>query len=562
MNGLASPSSLVGLLKPCSRRIAVQLLGIAAASCFGAAYPYFSGRLVDAVVRRDAHAATVSGAALAVSIIVATVIWTVNRRSVVRLAADFAHIVRQRVFRKLALVDLATIAALSDVRARTRVDSDVKCLTDSLDNCLLPLAAAVIQLTVLLGAVIALSVPMFVALVLSLVPLFVLSRFDARASQRAAEEAAAAGDRLASSIATHLSFGGVLRARAFGRTVEDGAAFAGDSLLLRDAAARIQERGAVRVLITQSVSAMVTLAILLVGIQLVMRGQVSVGVLVAFITYQQLVSEPILQLARAPNQLASLRVSARRVEELLRLPEPAAGRYRPPGEWISLRDVTYRYPDGTVGIENVSLDIRRGERIAIVGPSGSGKSTLAMVIQGLYTPQSGVVLIDGLRLQECEQRSVREMFAFDATGVSFVPGTVRRNITYGAPSDDVQRCARAARDAHADDFVEALPDGYETLLDDGRHGFSAGQLRRLGVARALAAKRPFLVLDEPTGPLDAATAKALFERLRSGPGGYIVATHDLEALECFDRIVVMAQNAIAYEVGPPQREQPTAGVAE
>jgi ABC-type multidrug transport system fused ATPase/permease subunit len=131
-----------------------------------------------------------------------------------------------------------------------------------------------------------------------------------------------------------------------------------------------------------------------------------------------------------------------------------------------------------------------------------------------------------------------------------VPGTVRENISYAAPDDDPARCAAAARDAQAADFIEALPSGYETRLDDGEHGFSTGQVRLLGVARALAAKRPFLVRDEPTGRLDPASGNALFERLGSVAGGYVIATHDLAELEHFDRVLVMADNTIAYETNP------------
>jgi len=550
--------SLRALARPYTARAIFAIAGLCVTSVLGAAYPYFSGRLIDSVVQRNALAALAYGGASTGAIIAAALVWTVNRHAVVRLAADFADGVRRSVFAKLAEADLATVAAISDARARTGVDSDTKALTDSLDAFLVPVVAAFIQLAVLLAAVAWINLPLFGALVAGLVPLFMLSRFDARAMRETAEQAAGAGDRFAASVATYLSFGGILRARAFGRTVHDQAAFEADSLALRDAAACVQERGAVRVLITQSVSALLTLAILAVGIALVANGQLSVGALVAFITYQQMISEPITQLARAPQRLASLRVTARRIEQLLALPDVPNGEYRPVGHTISLRDVTYCYPDGTVGIEHVSLEIRRGERVAIVGPSGSGKSTLTMVIQGLYAPQDGEVCYDGVPARACDRASVRELFAFDAAGAAFVPSTVRRNIAYAAPDDDPARCAAAARDAQAADFIEALPDGYETRLDDGEHGFSSGQLRRLGVARALAAERPFLVLDEPTGALDPAIGSALFERLQSVAAGYIVATHDLDELKRFDRVLVMADNTIVHETHPASRRRVSA----
>lgn len=549
-DGAPAAGSLRDLARPYAARAIFVLVLLGLTSFLGAAYPYFSGRLIDAVVQRDARLALANGGALTLAIIAAALVWTVNRRGVVRLAADFAHGVRRRVFAKLAEADLATVAAVSDARARTRVDSDVKALIDSVDLFLVPVAAALIQLTVLLVAVALISLPMFVALLVSIVPLFLLTRFDTRATRQAAEQAGGAGDRFAASVATYLSYGGILRARAFGRTAQDRTEFEAGSLALRDAAARVQERGAVRVLVVHSVSALVTFAILAVGIGLVVNGQVSVGALVAFITYQQMISEPITGLARAPQQLASLRVTARRIGQLLALPDPPNGDYHPAGHSITLRDVTYRYPDGTVGIAHVSLEIRRGERVAIVGPSGSGKSTLALVIQGLYVPQEGEVCYDGVPAQRCDRASVRALFAYDAASTAFVPGTVRQNIRYAAPDDDPARCAAAARDAQAAEFIEATPNGYDTRLDDGEHGFSTGQMRRLGIARALAAGRPFLVLDEPTGPLDPQIGSALFERLGSVAEGAIVATHDLAELERFDRILVMADNTIARDTQP------------
>jgi ABC-type multidrug transport system fused ATPase/permease subunit len=560
MNGrLRAPGSLRALVRPYTARALATVAGIGVMSAFGAAYPYFSGRLIDSVVQRDALAAVTNAGAFTVCIIAAALLWTIDRYALVRLAADLGHDLRRHVFTKLVSTDLATVAAFSDARARTRVESDVKTLTDSLDTLLMPLAAAVIQLVALLVAVAWINLPLCGALLASLVPLFMLSRFDAGSTREGAERAAAAVDRFAAGVATYLSFGGILRARAFGRTAHDGAVFDEDSFALRGATLRMQQRGATRVLLVHSISAIITFAILVAGIEFVVNGHVTVGALVAFIAYQQMIWDPISRLARAPHQLASLRVIARRVDELLAQPELPNGHRRPAGHCITLRGATYRYPDGTIGIQNVSLEIRRGERIAIVGPSGSGKSTLAMVIQGLYLPQDGELCFDGVPADACDAAHLRDLFAYDAAGAAFVPGTVRRNITYAAPDDDPLHCAAAARDAHAADFVEALPDGYETLLDDAEHGFSTGQLRRLGIARALAAKRPFLVLDEPTGPLDPATASALFESLRSAAGGYVVATHDVGELVHFDRVLVMANNTVVYEMrasAPKQRRIP------
>lgn len=547
MSALAA-GSLRALARPHAARGAVTLVVLVGMSFLSVAYPFFSGRLVDSVVHRDASAALLNGAALTGFAILTTVAWSFSQRSLVRLLAKLADDVRRAVFAKFAAADLAAVAAVSDARARTRVDADVKALTDSLEGFVAPGATALVQLLALLAAVAAIDVRLLGAILLSLVPLYVLGRFSARTTRETVEATAAATDRFAASVATYLSFGGILRARAFGRTARDGAAFDADALALRTATVRFNDRSTTRILLTMSASALVAFAILVVGIELVVNGQLSVGALVAFIGYQQMISGPMARLARAPQQLAALRVTVGRIDQMLALPDVRGGDRRPPGRTISLRDVTYRYPDGTIGIEHVSLDIRRDEKIAIIGPSGSGKSTLAMVIQALYVPEAGEVSFDGVPAQACDRAHLRELFAYDGVGAAFVPGTIRENIAYAAPDDDPAHCAAAARDAQAAEFIEALPDGYETRLDDGEHGFSTGQLRRLGIARALAAKRPFLVLDEPTGPLDPVSGGALFAHLLSADAGCVVATHELDELDGFDRVVVMANNTITHEM--------------
>lgn len=232
---------------------------------------------------------------------------------------------------------------------------------------------------------------------------------------------------------------------------------------------------------------------------------------------------------------------------------------------IVLDRVTVRYPGaGRAALEEVSLRVGAGERVAVTGPSGAGKSTLLLVVAGLVAPVSGRVLVDGVDLAELDPVAWRRRLGWVPQRPHLFAASVADNIRLGDPAAGPERVVEAARAAVADGFVGEMPQGYATVLGEGGAGVSAGQRQRLAVARAYLAGGPVMLLDEPTARLDVASERALVEgaaRLLEGRTALVVA-HRPALLSLADRVVRLQDGRLSEPVSEPVSGRGRSGVVE
>ncbi len=204
---------------------------------------------------------------------------------------------------------------------------------------------------------------------------------------------------------------------------------------------------------------------------------------------------------------------------------------------IGFEDVNFTYPDGHVALEEVNFIVQPGTRVAFVGRSGAGKSTVFNLLPRLYDPSSGTISIDGVPIRELTLQSLRDQIAVVSQDSVLLTGTVAENIGFGRRDADRAAIEQAARDAAADDFIRALPRGYDTRIIPSEASFSGGERQRLSIARAILRDAPILLLDEPTSALDAeseATIRAALDRLESGRTTLVIA-HRLSTILDFGR---------------------------
>jgi ATP-binding cassette subfamily B protein len=218
------------------------------------------------------------------------------------------------------------------------------------------------------------------------------------------------------------------------------------------------------------------------------------------------------------------------------MPERASGAIR-------FEDVGFAYPTrpDTTALGPVSFSVRAGERVALVGPSGGGKSTVFALILRFYDPQSGRVLIDGLDIRHCDPLEVRGAIAIVPQDPVIFAASVTENVRFGRPDATIEAVRDACVAAHALEFVERLPQGFDTDLGERGVKLSGGQRQRLSIARALLADRPILLLDEATSSLDAESERQVaqaLERLARGRTTLVIA-HRLATVRNADRIIVM-----------------------
>ena len=287
----------------------------------------------------------------------------------------------------------------------------------------------------------------------------------------------------------------------------------------------------------------------------VISGQTSPGELAAFVFYSLLVglaagaiSEVIGELQRAAGAAARIFELLQTRNELPPVPEAVQHLNQPVRGELAIESLGFHYPsrpDRQV-IDNVSVSIRAGETIALVGPSGAGKSTLFDLLLRFYDPDNGQILLDGVDTRRLSLQELRQCFALVPQNPALFHGTIADNIRYARPDATDENMIEAARIAHAHDFIQSFPQGYDTRLGDGGIGLSGGQKQRLAIARALLANAPVLLLDEATSALDAESEYLIQQAM---PGlmsnrTTLVIAHRLATVRHADRIIVLDEGRV------------------
>lgn len=310
---------------------------------------------------------------------------------------------------------------------------------------------------------------------------------------------------------------------------------------------------------------LITLVILLVlgavGVMLwvggmdVIAGRISAGELAAFVFYSLIVGGAFGTLSEVIGELQRAAGAAERIAELLRseniiqppiqglvtLPERVKGN-------LVLQDVRFSYPSRpqSYAVDGLNLTINAGETLALVGPSGAGKSTVYDLLLRFYDPMEGRILLDGVPLTQLDPLDLRRCFALVSQTPALFFGSIEENIRYGRPTATLAQVQEAAKIAYAHDFIEQMPNGYQTHLGDAGLGLSGGQRQRLAIARALLVDAPILLLDEATSALDAQSEHLIQQALPSLMKNRttLVIAHRLATVKNADRIAVMDQGKV------------------
>ncbi|HKF81237.1 MAG TPA: ABC transporter ATP-binding protein [Thermoleophilaceae bacterium] len=545
---------LLALLRPYRRRVVLGLISLVLATGASLVPPYLAGRAIDDGIRRgDKGALTVI---LLLFVAAALVNWGatyaqtylvswVGQRALQDLRSTlFEHLQRLSVgFYERNKAGVVISRITNDVQALDQLVTDGVVTLFSSSLTLIGTAAILVALDPALALVTFLSFPILLAG-------SVAFRIASASAYRLTREKIAL-------VTAYLqeTLSGVRVVRAFGQEHRHEERFADLNDENRDANMRTVYLNAAYFPAVELLSAVATAAILIYGGNQVVDGNVTIGVLASFVFYLTTFFDPIQQLSQLYTTYQAGMAALDKIFDLLDEEPQITDRpdAREPGTIrgeLRFEDVSFSYDEGkSFALRNLSLTVPPGQTVALVGATGAGKSTFAKLVARFYDPTSGRVLLDGNDLRDLPQRSLRSQLGIVPQEGFLFSGTIRDNIAFGRPDASEEDVLAAARAVSAHDFIERLPDGYDTEVGERGGHLSAGQRQLVAFARAAAADPRILILDEATSNVDVRTESQIEHGLRRLLAGRtaIVIAHRLSTIRGAGRIVVLEHGRIAEQ---------------
>lgn len=390
-------------------------------------------------------------------------------------------------------------------------------------------------------------IPLFTFPLLFIVYNFLQRRLKAQVRQLRKKEG-----KIASQLVENLAIMPVIQ--AFGREEYEAQRFDAENNQNLESGVRIAQLGAALNRTIAIVSEMGLAAVVFLGAWMALRGSMTPGDVLIFITYVRTMYKPVRQMVKMSTKLNSAWVAGQRIAEVLDM-EPeihdkpdAMVAHDLRGE-IHFERVAFHYKAEQPVLYNVNFTVEPGQRVALVGPSGAGKSTITSLLLRLYDPKIGAIRIDGVDLRDYDRASLREQIGLVLQDSMLFGATIRENICYGKPDASQAQVETAARQAHIHEFIMMLPKGYDTPIGEAGSTLSGGQRQRIAIARALIKKPSILILDEPTSALDAESKALVDETINhlQGDKTIIVIAHQLSSIQGFDNIIVMEHGRVVEQ---------------
>jgi ATP-binding cassette subfamily B protein len=349
-------------------------------------------------------------------------------------------------------------------------------------------------------------------------------------------------------------FGGHIVMKAFNGEEESIHTFEGYNDTLYSSAWKSQFLSGLMMPVMTFVGNLGYVGVSILGGWLAIRQLITVGDIQAFIQYVRSFTQPITQIANISNVLQQTAAAAERVFEFLEEEEEAPETENPitldhAEGWVAFKDVQFGYEPETIVINNLSLDVQPGQRIAIVGPTGAGKTTIVKLLMRFYDINSGEITVDGQNIRAFSRHDLRKMFGMVLQDTWLYNGSIMENIRYGRLDATDEEVIEAAKAAHVDHFVRTLPEGYSMVLNEETSNISQGQKQLMTIARAILADPDILILDEATSSVDTRTEVLIqqaMEKLMENRTSFVIA-HRLSTIRSADLILVMNDGDIVEQ---------------
>nr|MSZ44089.1 ATP-binding cassette domain-containing protein [Actinomycetota bacterium] len=554
-----SMSLLGSIIRPVRNRLWGSLFLVIGAQGLRVSMPFLMAVAIDtalpAAVKGDLNPLwSISGAYLAAAVVSSALIAFFVRYAA-RINQDIMFALRGRLFRHTQKLSVQFHETYTSGRVISRQTNDLDSIMELLNSGGNEMIAGLLYMIFAAIALILLDAPSFAIMVISFIPLWFLTRwFQKMTRLNYRKTRVASAKQIVHFVETMTGIRAVKAFRKeraneekFGELVEDYRSVNAKVIQLFG----IYDPGLI--LIGQVTTAF----ILLYGGLRVMEGTLGVGVMMAAMLYARRFYDPMEQLAMFYNSFQSANSGLEKISGVLQ-EEPSVA---DPAEPVEIKDskghiefegVRFSYGDGKEVLHEFSLDIPAGQTIALVGTTGAGKSTLAKLVSRFYDPTTGIVRLDGVNLRDIRDEDLRNAIVMVTQEAYLFSGSVADNIALGKPDATIEEIRDAARAVGADEFIMALPDGYDTDVNKRGGRVSAGQRQLISFARAFIASPRVLILDEATASLDIPSERLVQHGLKTLLAGRtaIIIAHRLSTVSIADRVLVMEHGRIIEDDTP------------
>ena len=551
-NSKSTMRRILILIKPYRLRMCLGILLAIVVVITTLLLPILTGKAVDTILGKD-HVNFEKLAKIIIQMILAMMVTSVaqwlmsaiNNSVVYRMIRD----IRMQAFDKLQRLPISYIDGNSHGDIISRIINDVDQFSDGLLLGFSQLLTGV--LTILLTLVFMFSVSIRITLVVILVTplsMFVAAFIAKKSYVHFKNQSTRRGEM--TGIVDEM-VGGISTIKAFG--VEEMAldSFEQADENLRDAYVKATFFSSISNPATRFVNALVYAGVGITGAFLAISGYISVGQLASVLSYAQQYTKPFNDISGVVTELQNSIACAARVfalideSEIVADPENAVELKNVEGN-VKLENVEFSYVPDKKFIDNLNIDVKKGQRVAFVGPTGCGKTTVINLLMRFYEITGGRISVEGISTKEVTRDSLVKSFGMVLQDTWLKSGTIRENIAMGKPDASMEEIVVAAKEAYADGFIRRLPNGYDTVITEGGENFSAGQRQLLCIARVMLCLPPILILDEATSSIDTRTELKIqdaFDKMMQGRTSFIVA-HRLSTIRSADVIMVMKDGHI------------------
>ena len=537
---------VLSLIKPYSLSVAASILLALISTAAQLLIPVFCGNAIDAMTDKgQVYFETVLKTIIMVAVTAA--LGAIAQKFLANCNNNIAFSVcrdlRDKISKKINKLPLAYLDTHPSGDTVSRMIADVDTFSDGLLMGFTQLFTGVITILSTLGIMLYLNWKIAIAVfVLTPLSFFVAKFIASRTNRFFKEQAIARGEQTA---LTNELVEGQSVVKAFGHEDESLKDFDEVNEKLGKAAMNATFFSSLTNPSTRLINNIVYAVVTLISALYAVSGHISVGQLSVFLSYASQYAKPFNEISGVITELQNAFTCAGRVFELLdesdEIPESRDPKSPEPKGNVEIKNVSFSYVPSRPLIENLSLSVKSGQRIAIVGPTGCGKTTLINLLMRFYDVNQGSIEVDGVDIRDMTRKDLRTRYGMVLQDTWLSSGTVRDNIAFGKPDATYEEIEVAAKAAHAHSFIKRLPDGYDTVIKENGSNLSAGQRQLLCIARAMLSLPQMVILDEATSSIDTRTEmkiQSAFSKMMAGRTSFIVA-HRLSTIKEADVILVM-----------------------